>query len=206
MSEIKLNKEFRPNAIVIDFESGSLKPDAAILGGAMIAFNMDIMDSPDAALQLRGDLVWHNNLNLLEVFMLGCDFDKETGKWWGKQSEAAKNSLMGKELSPVDFITGIKDFIKHVTTLNEGRDIPIFCRHTHADWIWLDQLCVKLGVRNPIKYNRIFDISSYIFSRTGNIDGYIKMDYLTKGDRHHPLVDVYQDACQLAKSRTQSPC
>lgn len=184
-----------PDSIIIDWESCSLEPDAALLSFGALAFNRHQMHS---VTQNANDPRWCINVNidLTTQFINGFHFDQSTAEWWRTKNMQNIEGLYVDRKELIDLMTMLNALIGHVKT--NCRDIAFFCRHTHADYTWLKTVCQKLSIRNPIMYNRIFDVSSFIFSRTDELKGYIELPGQSKTEFHHAFNDCFRDAMQIA--------
>ena len=197
---------FKPNAVMFDFESGSLSQSSvpALLSVGMLAFNINNPDSPKLALQTR-QLNYYSNIDLTQQFISGFHFDQNTAAWWRDRSAEAIAVLMEKKAEIDRVIEEMRSFIEHIKTIKE-EDAPllIFCRRTHADYSWLSGACELLDIKPLIKHNEVFDVATFIMAVTGQYKGYIKMpeDTLNQENRHHALNDCYLDAKQLIETHT----
>ena len=197
---------FKPNAILFDFESGSLSQSSvpALLSVGMLAFNMSNPDSPRLALQNRA-LNYYSNIDLTQQFIAGFHFDQGTAEWWRKQSAEAIAALMNDKKEIDRVIEEMRSFIEYIKSIKE-EDTPllIFCRRTHADYGWLSGACELLDIKPFMKHYEVFDLATFIMAVTGEYKGYIKMpkDVLNQDNRHNALVDCYLDAKQLIEVHT----
>ena len=182
------------DSILIDFESCSLEPDTALLSFGALAFNRSQIASVEHYANIP-EMMININLDLTTQFIKGFSFDKETAKWWRERNGHNIEGLYLDRVELIEMVTRLNQLITNVR-LN-CKDIVFFCRHPSADYVWLKSVCTKLDLRNPISYNRIFDVASYVFSRTGNLRGVYELDS-PRSKFHHAFSDCYRDALQVA--------
>jgi len=176
------------NTAVIDYESASLQPDAGLLSFGGFKFNRFSVEETKLAMEIP-DLNFYVNLDLTEQFFLGFDIDKATGKWWRERNASQIAEVLK---NPTSISKSLPEFFKW---LMSNKPI-VFCRRTHADYVWTNNACKLLKIKNPIGYNEILDVPTAIFQATGEIKGYIKtgMEFAN----HNALGDCQRDGLQLA--------
>lgn len=177
------------NTTILDFETASLEPDAGIISIGGFHFNRFSVSDTEKAMNSEV----HNfyiNVDLTEQFFLGCHLDQGTALWWNTyNNDQIKNVLKNK----VSIYKAMELFI---VFLKMNSTNVFFSRRTHADYIWLKQICKKLDMKNPIGHNQIFDVATAIMQTTGEIKGHIKTE--KNFDMHNALGDCHRDALQLA--------
>lgn len=183
-----------PDSILIDFESCSLQPDSALLSFGALAFNRHQVASVSHYANIP-EMMININLDLTTQFLQGFDFDKDTAKWWREKNGHNIKGLYIDRVELIDMVTQLNTLL--ATVKKNCKDVAFFCRHPHADYVWLRTVCERLGVRNPISYNRIYDVATYVFSRTDNLRGVYELD-TPRSSFHHAFNDCYRDALQVA--------
>lgn len=188
------------NAVFIDCESCSLEVHAAVMSVAAVPF---VLNSSLSVMKTLEDKNWfYRNLDLTEQFFAGCHFDPKTQReFWSKPelTDARKELLVDRQ-SVVTSLLELMDFIKPIIK-NGGL---VFFRNPKADWMWIDNLCTKFGVRNPVKYNRAHNLSTWLTARLGYECTFynIPQVHQHKLDKHfgphHALHDAARDAFQIA--------
>lgn len=179
-----------PNAVVVDFESAALGTNPAVLSIGAYAFDRFNVAETTAAYK-NGMNDFYSNIGLTEQFFLGLEISIDTAEWWRNKNakqipEVMKNR---KDISVV-----IPEFFNW---LSRFENPIIYCRHTHADFVWLDNICKKLKIKNQIRYNQIFDVCSAVLQATGETKGYI-VTGIDRSNSHNALGDAYNDAVMLA--------
>lgn len=205
---VVVKEEFFPKKIggiiVIDNETTSLSNNPAIISTSVIFYNL-IEDKFDALTNLELLDKYKLNLapSLTEQYFLNCDFDNGTQQWHLNQNKNYKESMSDKYIpvSVNDFFVKIDDFIRQaysqISILEDfPSDVLIFCRRTHADWVWMDNLARKVGVKNPISYNNIFDVPSFISgARKARLDYMPSKEFKFKS--HDAEGDVKRDIINI---------
>lgn len=177
------------NTLVFDFETPSLQRDAGILSIGGFMFDRFSVENTKAAMDIEM-LNFTVNINLTEQFFLGLHISQETGKWWNTKNKDQIPHVTKNQISIHEAIPQFVNWIDSAPKLHP------FCRHTHADYIWLENVCEVLKIKNPVRYNRVYDVASAVFQATGEEKGYILTDM--KFDNHNALGDCQRDGLQLA--------
>lgn len=183
-----------PDSIIIDFESCSLEPDSALLSFGALAFNRHQIASIEHYAKIP-EMMININLDLTTQFIQGFHFDQDTAQWWRERNAHNIEGLYVDRVELIEMITKLNQLIGKVKM--NCKDIAFFCRHPHADYCWLKTVSSKLEIRNPINYNRIYDVATYVFSRTGNLRGVYELD-APRSKFHHAFSDCFRDALQVA--------
>lgn len=203
-SEVEFKRKPIGGFIVIDTESASLAYDPAIITFSAVFYNLNLdgmkaLENPE----LLDGRVLNLAPSLREQFFLGCDFCRETQSWHLKKNANFKESMSTRyeDVSVNDMFVKINDFISKCynevsLTGDEESELLIFCRRTHADWIWLDSLAKKAGVKLPIAYNNIFDVPSFISGATRSRTEYFN-NKKYKFKSHDALGDAKRDAINI---------
>lgn len=174
------NNSNLPGFIVLDIESASLKPNAAVL-----TFNASfyfLAKQGFKGLTDESELTKHSIKlapDFLEQWLAGADCSKSTQEWHKKNNTSA-DLLIHPSYSKVsvkEFVSQLSDFIKgcenQITEAGLNNDpnddfnydpelMMIFCRHPHADWVWLESMAEMSGLKNPISHRDIYDVTSFI--------------------------------------------
>lgn len=178
------------NTAVFDFESTSTERDAGLVSVGCFVFNRFSVEETEAVMKLE-PFSFYEVFDLLSQFFLGFDINKGTGKWWReKNADQIKEILKTEKVDLKEGLLAFGEFLKKYEI-----DV-IFCRHPHADWVWLDNACKLLGIKNPVRYNQVFDISTAVLQVTGEKKGYVKTN--REWAHHNALADCQRDALQLA--------
>lgn len=188
MKATQTKVEIVPNALVFDFETASLKRNGAILSIGAFMFDRFSVENTKA---MKEDPKYRFsvNIDLTEQFFLGFDIDWETGRWWRERNADQIQEVLNRRISISSAINKFNQFLK-------GKDLVIYCRHTHADFTWYENACLLLGIKPTIRFNRIFDVSTTIFTKFNEIKGYIPS--IKRGIAHNALEDSMHDALQIA--------
>lgn len=169
-----------PGFIVLDIESASLAPNAAIL-----TFNASFYF---LAKQAFIGLANESELtkcsiklapSFLEQWLAGAHCSKDTQQWHKDNNSSVDALIDGsyKQVGVSEFFEELSAFIKDCETqistagLNASPDdqfdydpklMMIFCRHPHADWSWLESMAKMNNCKNPIKHRDIYDVTSFL--------------------------------------------
>lgn len=177
-----------PNATVFDFETPSLKRDSGIISiGAVhfdrfsVANTKKLLEDPKNCFTI--------NVDLTRQFFLGFHFDQDTAKWWRDKNAAEIPKVMENRVDIAEAIQYLHNFLKQHDTVR-------FCRHTHADYTWYENICSVLNIPQVIRYNRVFDVSTVILTAFNEPKGYIALE--GHENRHNALDDCIGDAVQIA--------
>ena len=190
--------------IVLDAETTSLKPNASILTFCASFYNF----GKYGLLGLEDDSLLEQTVlklapDVTEQYLLGSDFSKSTQEWHIKQNENVLEILNGgyERVTVKDFFNKVSEFINlckseidNIPGTNYNpEDIMIFCRHTHADWVWMEQLAQAAKITNPISYKEIMDVSSFVSGVKRKKISYLKHPTREGFPKHDALGDVKND-------------
>ncbi|QPB09267.1 exonuclease [Klebsiella phage Miami] len=186
------------NTVIFDFETASLGINPAILSMGAFAFDRFSLETTQRRMKNPQDKdTFYRNLNLKESFFLGFDISKETGEWHYKKNGTNLGKMLENEVSPYAALREFKRFIMSYRRKTE--DMVILIRRTHADYIWLENLCKRLDTEMFLRHNDVIDIPSIVFAKTGDVKGHYTLEEsLFEGlVSHHALTDCYLDALRI---------
>lgn len=187
-----------PNACIIDYETCGVCPEAALLSMGAQLFNTHLSKETEFT-ELNS---FYAEFSLTEQFLMGRKFEDGAQEFWMKQKDTRQALIDNPKLGFREgFRLGV-EFLNQIKEQHPG--IIFFARRTHADYTWLNQTCKVLGLKNPVEYNNIFDVATYIAVNTGELKGYLKDVTLTSSNtaRHNALFDCRADALQIVASNT----
>lgn len=204
-----------PGFIVIDAESASLAPNAAIL-----TFNASfyfLAKQGFAGLVDDAELTKHSIKlapSFLEQWLAGADCSKSTQDWHKENNSNVDTIIDGsyKQVSVKEFFDELSFFIKsceeqiasgslNASTADQYDYDPklmmIFCRHPHADWSWLESMAKMCNCKNPISHREIFDVSSFLSGMQRRKTPYLDYEGRVLFPKHDAEGDVKNDIVNI---------
>lgn len=127
-----------PNSLMLDIETLSTQPEAAVISIGYVAFNQEdgIVDSGGHAIKSQD---WHGHI------------DPNTVRWWMQQSEAAKQYSFSGTTGALDAAAAFAQFFaKH-------KPVEIWARDPEFDCVvvrqWWERVQKKMFIGNcPLNY------------------------------------------------------
>ena len=121
--------------VVIDLETLSMQPDAAILSVAAVPFNIEaeVTDS-DSPHPNAGLPSYHEVVNVASCALSGMHFDMDTVQWWSRQSDEAKASILERKplINISNAISGLHQFLCSLAE-EHNAELVIWCQGTDFD-------------------------------------------------------------------------
>lgn len=172
MSEVKEPNFENMNDIMIDIETMSTLPNAAICSIGAVKFDRFSED-----LRLNRE-TFYRRVDMKSCEDLGLDFDKNTKKWWREQGEnASKEIFTDDNRHPLQIVLqDLKEFI------GDKKDtIKIWSQGPLFDIVILENAYRKCGIEIPWKFWNCRD--------TRTVYDVAKMRYRNNSNAHHALSD-----------------
>ena len=162
--------------LMIDLETLSIRPNAAVLSIGAVAFDLQTG-------QLGREFC--RNVDLDSAMKAGLVVDADTMAWWMKQSEAARASLFtnGSPLSRV--LMALEDFVR------EHPDAEVWCNGASFDFPILKSAFAAFGQQLPWHFRYERDMRT-ILALARDLTGYVKPEH--KGVAHSALDDAKHQA------------
>lgn len=155
--------------ITIDLETASLKPNAAIIQIAAVAWNAnskDLKSRPTIYDKSKNPYIFNAYCDLRSCLVKGMDFNADTIKWWASQSEEAKAAITNSdcELEPIDkLIAHFFAWIEETKKALHAEKVYIWAQGTDMDITVLRTVSQMVGITDtPWEYCDVCDSRTYI--------------------------------------------
>lgn len=154
--------------ITIDLETASLKPNAAIIQIAAVAWDAEATDMqkrPTIYDKDHNPYVFNSYSNLTTCLVKGMDFNAETIKWWASQSQEAKDALTSStELESInDLILHFFEWIEETKASLGAEKVIIWAQGTDMDIAVLRTAAETVGIKTlPWDYDNVRDSRTFI--------------------------------------------
>ena len=154
--------------ITIDLETASLKPNAAIIQIAAVAWDAnstDLHKRPTIYDKDQNPYVFSSYSNLTTCLVEGMDFNPDTIKWWASQPKEAKDALTSSTAleSITDLIKYFFAWIEEVKTSLHADNVIIWSQGTDIDIAVLRTAADMLGIKKlPWEYFNVRDSRTFI--------------------------------------------
>ena len=183
------NEEMKILDITIDFETASLRPDAAPLQLSAVAWNRytAIGENPFYDADKLPIGLYNACINANHCIAEGYHFDNETIFWWSQKPADAKIGILyGKFVSPRDAVMGLIELIK---MLKDKLGVDVVClwsQGTDCDITWLRGMCERYQIDMPVGHvffrdARTFALEGIALERESTIEdfghAYDKLDF-----------------------------
>lgn len=154
--------------ITVDLETCALPPTAAVMTLAAVVWQRNGVDSPFYSEEIKAEDIldknpacFFNHIDIRSMFLDGFTFDQQTAAWWASQDEAAKESLLGYDETPllrIDVV--VRNFFSWISGIKEdnGADtVYLWSQGSDFDIAILRNICYKYGIEIPIGYHNFRD-------------------------------------------------
>lgn len=121
--------------LMLDLETASTQPNAAILSIAIVPF------SPDASQPAPEVNTFYEVTNFASCLLEGDDIDKDTQRWWMRQDAAAKMEIIAHQGAPVRNV--ISDIYNHLCYLAEQYELVVWSQGIDFDFPILEHAIKK---------------------------------------------------------------
>lgn len=155
-----------------DFETLSLRPDAAILSLGAVRFDRN-----------TGEL----GPEFYRVVEIEGHIDPSTLMWWSNQSEAARKAVFGYEVDRVTLSEALRDFADFTA------DALWLWSRGGKDAEWLENACARTGVAPVAKFWQFCDQRTVT-----NLFSHLNFPE-TEGTAHNALADAKRQATHLCQ-------
>lgn len=129
---------------MLDLETASTRPDAAILSIAIAPFN------PDATQPAPEVNTFYEVINFVSCFLEGDHIDEDTQRWWMRQDAAAKMELLTYQGSPVRKV--ISDAYNYLCYLAEQYELVVWSQGIDFDFPIFEHAIKKYVDPNELPY------------------------------------------------------
>ena len=194
--------------VVVDVETMSLRPDAAIVSLAAVPFD------PECSLEGMPFLeeCFYEVVNATTCALYGMRFDMDTVSWWAARSEEEKAELLS--LPPLGIGAAMESFHAFLEGLKEkhGSELHIWTQGSDFDIPVLKNAnsLVLPGVALPWSYRGIRDSRTFVLETLGMVygredDPYARIPAMPDGEewvRHSALSDSRQTAWNISYCRS----
>ena len=130
--------------LMLDLETASTRPDAAILSIAIVPFN------PDPAGPAPEVSSYYEVISLNSCFIEGDHFDRDTQEWWMRQDAAAKMEIINREGHPVRKV--IRNVYCHLAYLAEQYELVVWSQGIDFDFPILEHAFKKYEGKDELPY------------------------------------------------------
>jgi len=131
--------ETKYNAVMVDLETISTRPDAAIIAIGAVRFWLNVKQT-----EFTSDQCFYTAVDLESCFHEGLSIDPKTIKWWMKQDDSARMAL----LNGVRLSVALKDFSYFVPSDKTF----IFGNGSMFDNVILRNAYAAIGYNYPVSY------------------------------------------------------
>ena len=177
--------EAAPLHLMLDLETASTRPDAAILSIAIVPFE-PLGEGRSA------DYCYCANIDLTSCFLEGDHIDADTQSWWQRQSPAARIALL--DASKCTIRRAITEAYNHLAGLAETRELVMYSRGIDFDFPILEHAIRKYVEPSemPYKYWNKRDVRTILA-----LAGVSKDDVPRVGDAHSAISDCLTQIAQV---------
>lgn len=188
----------QPNVVVVDLETGSMTPDAVIFTIGAVRFKPDAPYAPTVVHLRETGLYMY--VKVPKQLIMGRVTDHDTVDiWWPNQSSAAqaeKDKAYSDEAVELNVaLQVLSDYIKP--------DDRVYARGQEFERDILTSAYKMVGGRFFRRYNKIFDVRSWIEAYTGKNSGiYELLDHVGLV-AHVSIDDCIRDALEMYFSRKE---
>jgi inhibitor of KinA sporulation pathway (predicted exonuclease) len=170
--------------LMIDIETLSASPDAAIVTIGACGFNPDTGKIGDTFL---------GYINPKSAQRLGCVVDADTVMWWMKQSKEAQKALMHPQAGQLGAVMQkFADFVHNIRQTNPSNNLNIWANDPNFDCTILEHSFAACDRSSPWSYYE--QRSCRTIKMLGERLGFkLKQDFPRTGTHHSALDDaIYQ--------------
>ncbi|QGF21061.1 hypothetical protein MA11_gp36 [Pectobacterium phage MA11] len=129
--------------IMLDCESLSTKPNAALLSLSSVAFNLEAKNQHDLFV---GEFDTHI---LIDDAFANGDVDPQTVLWWMKQDEGARRAIISGQAKALPEDVALRDFnswIMRMTGDENPDDVEIWSNDELADALWVQNAMARHNI------------------------------------------------------------
>lgn len=183
--------------IMLDLETLSLKPTAAIIQIAAIPF-----DKREKTLSGNVPKPFNKqfvvNVDATTCAMFGLSFDKETLDWWANQSLEAKNCFFKGGVSLTNALCSLNENINEWLDDAYADEAIIWSEGTDFDAVIIRNAYRVVGELMPWKYNSVRDVRTYVneIERLLNVT----IDVPMRGIAHNSIDDCKHQIARVQKA------
>lgn len=186
--------------IIIDFESLSTQPDAALLTMGITVIDADRIDPMDLQRSFENIIAdgvhWKFKVSD-QVSKYGRSVSQDTLQWWSTQSDSASGILIPKDddIPLCELPNLINAYLK-----SKGYTDGKCYTRGMIDSIWLQTLCNKIGIEVNIHWWNYRDVRTFVDCMSGSSNGYLPkaISFWPKGlIKHNALHDCALDAIMM---------
>ena len=164
--------------LMLDLETASTRPEAAILSIAIVPFNLDASEpAPEVPHH-------YEVINFASCFFEGDDIDKETQRRWMQQPVAAQLEIINRQGSHVRM--AIRDAYNYLTYLSEQYELIIWSQGIDFDFPILEYAFEKYVESNKKPYSYWNKRDTRTIIKWSNVNSH---DYVRTGTAHNALDD-----------------
>ena len=169
---------------MLDLETASTRPDAAILSIAIVPFNLDG--------SVNTEMKYVANVDLTSCFLEGDHIDADTQSWWLRQPPAARLQLLAAGKCTIR--QAINEAYKYLAGLAEQYELIMYSRGMDFDFPILDHAMRKYAEPQelPYKYWNKRDVRTILATV-----GISKDDVPRVGDAHIAISDCLTQIAQV---------
>lgn len=159
--------------VMIDLETMSLTPGAAILSIGAVSFNL--LDEPGNMNQ-----VFYENVDLTSCLLAGLEIEASTVQWWRDQSVEAKQALLEAERRP------LREVLERFSAWYREREAKcVWANGPTADVVWMEAAYRAVGMSPPWEYKDV-----RCFRTIVDLSGIDKKAIPMRGVEHDALSDA----------------
>lgn len=130
----------------------------------------------------------------------GRTHDKDTCRWWDRQSEIVKEASLYPGPNDITVVEGIQILKAWLSKQGHNSNTSIYARGA-LDAMCLDSLCRTFDVSMPVRYNKFYDVRTVIDLLYDQNNGYVDVDHPTFDVgmviKHHPVHDCAYDGMMM---------
>jgi len=193
--------------VIIDFESLSTEPDAALLSMGIVVVDDDVFDVGNLNKSFD-DIVSNGAHFKLKMSNQVSKYNRvvslDTIDWWATQKDSAADILIPNK-ADID----LEDLPWHINCYLKDHGYTRGKCYTRGmiDSTWLQSLCRELKSSVNIEWWNYRDVRTFIDVLTGSSNGYLPKEYSFKPKqliKHNALHDCALDAVQMYIAATIS--
>lgn len=166
--------------ITIDFETASLRPDAALLQLAAVAWCRftRLEDNPFYDGDKLPIGLFNNRIDANCCVAEGYHFDGATVYWWSKNSDESKKGILsGEPLSPKNTLVAFLKWIQELKDKTGADTICLWSQGTDCDITWLRGMCERYQMDMPVSHVYFRDARTFVLESIALVQDSVMSDF-----------------------------